>query len=215
MQFSEVNESENPLTYYCMALMVRALVTWVLILIFVIVLAFRLDKRILWNWFLVFTPLWNFWLISFVYAMWNLGVRCHNQMRVLTLHGKMAFGRTLVHDAKLRNAVVNLLLLLFSLVFLVLLCIRLEQQTIRDGGKHSDERLNVYVLFVPFWACSLTILLVVTWGFFQPVFGSPPNVQSTSASRRRASEHMDSDRRAASVAETTSPEVHDTGGLDL
>ncbi|EDS29359.1 conserved hypothetical protein [Culex quinquefasciatus] len=36
----------------------RALFTWFILLVFLILLCLRLESRISWNWFLVFIPLW-------------------------------------------------------------------------------------------------------------------------------------------------------------
>ena len=41
-----------------MAVLHRALVTWFLSLVFLILLVLRLDGRTQWNWFIVFIPLW-------------------------------------------------------------------------------------------------------------------------------------------------------------
>jgi len=41
-----------------MALVGKALFTWVLVLLFMVLVAYRLDKAVSWSWFLVFIPLW-------------------------------------------------------------------------------------------------------------------------------------------------------------
>jgi len=41
-----------------MALLGKALFTWFLVLLFMILVAYRLDKAVSWSWFLVFIPLW-------------------------------------------------------------------------------------------------------------------------------------------------------------
>lgn len=41
-----------------MAFVHRALFTWFMLLVLLILIVLRLDKRIQWNWFIVFIPLW-------------------------------------------------------------------------------------------------------------------------------------------------------------
>lgn len=41
-----------------MAVVGKALFTWFLVLLFMILVAYRLDKAVSWSWFLVFIPLW-------------------------------------------------------------------------------------------------------------------------------------------------------------
>lgn len=36
----------------------RALLTWFLLLAFLILLVLRLDEKVFWNWFIIFIPLW-------------------------------------------------------------------------------------------------------------------------------------------------------------
>ena len=51
-----------------MAVLHRALVTWFLSLVFLILLVLRLDGRTQWNWFIVFIPLWLLDSILLLYA---------------------------------------------------------------------------------------------------------------------------------------------------
>jgi len=52
-----------------MAVLHRALVTWFLSLVFVILLVLRLDGRTQWNWFIVFVPLWLLDSVIVLYAL--------------------------------------------------------------------------------------------------------------------------------------------------
>ncbi|KAI8039437.1 transmembrane protein 60 [Drosophila gunungcola] len=52
-----------------MTLAHRALFTWFIVLVFLILLCLRLDPRTTWNWFVTFTPLWFFDLIIIIYVI--------------------------------------------------------------------------------------------------------------------------------------------------
>ncbi|XP_037086447.1 transmembrane protein 60-like [Pollicipes pollicipes] len=52
-----------------MAVLHRALVTWFLSLVFLILLVLRLDGRTRWNWFIVFIPMWILDSIMILYAL--------------------------------------------------------------------------------------------------------------------------------------------------
>ncbi|KAF0295405.1 Transmembrane protein 60 [Amphibalanus amphitrite] len=54
-----------------MAVLHRALVTWFLSLVFLILLVLRLDGRTQWNWFIVFIPLW---LLDSLLLLYSLAV---------------------------------------------------------------------------------------------------------------------------------------------
>ncbi len=41
-----------------MAVLHRALCTWFVVQIFLILLVLRLDERVRWSWFIVFIPIW-------------------------------------------------------------------------------------------------------------------------------------------------------------
>lgn len=52
-----------------MTLAHRALFTWFIVLVFLILLCLRLDPRTTWNWFVTFTPLWFFDCILIIYVL--------------------------------------------------------------------------------------------------------------------------------------------------
>lgn len=45
----------------------RALYTWFVVLVFLILLCLRLESRTHWNWFLIFTPLWLYDAVLLIY----------------------------------------------------------------------------------------------------------------------------------------------------
>ena len=61
-----------------MAVMQRALLFWVVMLIFVIMLVLRLDEKISWNWFIIFIPLWTFDILLVSYVAFHMITHCKN-----------------------------------------------------------------------------------------------------------------------------------------
>lgn len=61
-----------------MAFVHRALLTWFLLLVLLILIVLRLDKRIHWNWFIVFIPLWFYECILLMNVFFNLMSQCKN-----------------------------------------------------------------------------------------------------------------------------------------
>lgn len=61
-----------------MAVLHRALFTWFELLIFLILLVLRLDQRILWNWFIVFIPMWLYDSFLLIYIIFNMVSHCKN-----------------------------------------------------------------------------------------------------------------------------------------
>lgn len=64
--------------FYNMAVLHRALFTWFILLVFLILLVLRLDARIQWNWFIVFIPLWFYDCILLIYVFFNMMSQCKN-----------------------------------------------------------------------------------------------------------------------------------------
>ena len=74
--------SKNQLHQYKMAVLHRALCTWFICLIFLILLVLRLDERTRWSWFIVFIPMWLYDSILLLYLTFNLVRHCkrpHNR----------------------------------------------------------------------------------------------------------------------------------------
>ncbi|XP_076178907.1 transmembrane protein 60 [Ptiloglossa arizonensis] len=73
-----------------MAVVHRALFTWFILLIFLILLDLRLDQRIQWNWFIVFIPMWLYDHILLIYRVFNMISHCKNE-RVINLRREFLF----------------------------------------------------------------------------------------------------------------------------
>ena len=54
-----------------MGIVFRALCIWLLFMMYTIFLALRLDEKVLWNWFIVFIPLYLLDGVIFVYVIIN------------------------------------------------------------------------------------------------------------------------------------------------
>ena len=59
-----------------MAVLHRALFTWFICLIFLILLVLRLDERTRWSWFIVFIPMWLYDSILIVYFAFEMITLC-------------------------------------------------------------------------------------------------------------------------------------------
>ncbi|XP_041360767.1 transmembrane protein 60-like [Gigantopelta aegis] len=110
-----------------MAVMHRALFTWFTVLIFLILLVLRLDNKVLWNWFLIFTPLWLFDAVVIIYITVNMIVHCKNgyDRNDLTMPRKLWFMATVV----------------LKLTFQVMLCLKWEYFSF----------ISLYIIMIPFW----------------------------------------------------------------
>lgn len=68
-----------------MTLAHRALFTWFIVLVFLILLVLRLDPRTNWNWFIVFIPLWVFDGILIIYIVIKIVRKWRNLRRLKEL----------------------------------------------------------------------------------------------------------------------------------
>ena len=59
-----------------MAVLHRALFTWFICLMFLILLVLRLDERVRWSWFIVFIPLWLYDSILLIYLIFSMVSHC-------------------------------------------------------------------------------------------------------------------------------------------
>ncbi|EFN82149.1 transmembrane protein 60 [Harpegnathos saltator] len=111
-----------------MAILHRALFAWFNVLIFMIVLALRLDQKIQWNWFIVFIPLWLYDNFLLIYIVFNMISHCKNPLNrhIISLHRK-AWYMTIV---------------LMFMCAKVLICLKLEAPHWFLPGK---------IVVAPFW----------------------------------------------------------------
>ncbi len=108
----------------------RALCSWFICLIFLILLVLRLDKRIWWSWFIVFIPMWLYDSILLLYLTFNL-VTHHN--------------RTF---KSMRRRVWNLTCALLKLTAQIMLCLKLDLENNKD---YPGFKLPLYYVMIPVW----------------------------------------------------------------
>ena len=123
-----------------MATLHRALFTWFMLLIFVILLVLRLDDKAAWNWFIIFIPMWVFDGIIVIYIL------CH-----MISHCKSGPDRT---GMTMARKVWFLISMMLKLTFQVLICVRLEY----------GSWLSLYYVMVPAWVLLIMVASDVTWG---------------------------------------------------
>ena len=116
-----------------MAVLHRALCTWFICLIFLILLVLRLDNRTRWSWFIVFIPMWLYDSVLLLYLTFNLVTHC-----------KRPHNRTF---KSLRRKIWNLTCALLKLVAQIMLCLKLELEVPNSNFKcssvnHDFVRIN-------------------------------------------------------------------------
>ncbi|ESO85294.1 hypothetical protein LOTGIDRAFT_195820 [Lottia gigantea] len=110
-----------------MAVMHRALFTWLTILVFLILLVLRLEYKVTWNWFLIFIPLWLFDCVVLLYITINMIRHC-----------RRGFDR---NDVSMRRKVYYMTAVLLKMTFQILLCLRFEYFNF----------ISLYMAMIPFW----------------------------------------------------------------
>uniref|UniRef100_UPI00398E4B29 transmembrane protein 60-like n=1 Tax=Pristiophorus japonicus TaxID=55135 RepID=UPI00398E4B29 len=114
-----------------MSLAQRVLLTWLFTLLFLIVLVLKLDETLLWNWFLVFIPLWIFDAVLLVLLTVKLVGRCKAG-----------------HERHVRRKVCYLCAVLLKLAFLLALCARLEHYAAAAAAKLSCILAPLWLLLL-------------------------------------------------------------------
>ncbi|KAK7079264.1 Transmembrane protein 60 [Halocaridina rubra] len=106
-----------------MAMLHRALFTWFLLLVFLILLALRLDHRTKWNWFIVFIPMWFYDAILLIYISIHMINECRTAVRGSGgSHHRTARQRV----SAILQRVWPLCAVILKMAFMVILCLKLE-----------------------------------------------------------------------------------------
>ncbi|XP_055845276.1 transmembrane protein 60 [Episyrphus balteatus] len=123
-----------------MTLAHRALFTWFIILLFLILLCLRLDPRTHWNWFIVFIPLWLFDAILIIYVIIKIVTKWRNLKRLKELLVSYQW------------YIAGVLLKIASQV---MICLKLEYQQLE---------LSIFTTMIPIWILlpSTTIYVFVS-----------------------------------------------------
>jgi len=118
-----------------MAVQHRALWTWFIILIFLILLVLRLDEQTGWPWFIVFIPMWLYDSILFLYLIFNMIIHCKNGHDATPMR---------VSDLLVRK-IWYICGVLMKLAFQIMLCLKLE------STEGDDFDIPTYYLMLPLW----------------------------------------------------------------
>ena len=129
-----------------MAVLQRALFTWFICLMFLILLALRLDKRVRWSWFIVFIPLWLYDTILLVKLVFSMISDCRATSR-----------DRLERQKTIMRKVFHIFLVLQVIAAQIMLCIKLD-----DNGID----ISLFYVMIPAWI----ILSTSTIDVFQSLF---------------------------------------------
>lgn len=110
-----------------MAVLHRALFTWFICLIFLILLVLRLDERTRWSWFIVFIPMWLYDSILLLYIVFNMITYCKNN------HGRSF--------RSMRRKIWYFTCAVLKLSAQIMLCLKLERMA----------EIKLYYLMIPLW----------------------------------------------------------------
>ena len=80
-----------------MAVLHRSLFTWFVLLVFAIILVLRLDEKAVWNWFIIFIPMWVFDALLGIYVVVHMVTHCKNGHD----HGDLSMPRKIAYLAGL------------------------------------------------------------------------------------------------------------------
>uniref|UniRef100_A0A8D8W948 Transmembrane protein 60 n=1 Tax=Cacopsylla melanoneura TaxID=428564 RepID=A0A8D8W948_9HEMI len=127
-----------------MTVLHRALFTWFLFLVFLILLVLRLDVRTQWNWFVVFAPLWAYLILLFFYLTIKLVQTCK--------YSSIAHNSPLVY-----NKILNLCCVFMLIVSLIVFCAKLENLI----------DISYVFVFLPLWLCLPPTIIYVFVGLLK------------------------------------------------
>lgn len=118
-----------------MAVLHRALFTWLILLVFLILLVLRLDSRTQWNWFIVFVPLWVYDSILLIYVLINMISLCKGYPERLSV---------------VRRKVWYIMAIILKMATQIILCLKLE---------YPSWNISIIFVMLPMWSL-LPVLLV-------------------------------------------------------
>jgi len=134
-----------------MAVLHRALCTWFICLIFLILLVLRLDKRTRWSWFIVFIPMWLYDFILLSYLSFSLITHCKRQ-------NNRSF-------KSMRRKIWNLTCAILKLVAQIMLCLKLDF----ENTENNDFHLPLYFVMIPVWIVLPVTVVDVFWTMYTEV----------------------------------------------
>lgn len=111
----------------------RALFTWFISLIFMIVLCLRLEGRIQWNWFLVLIPLWLYDLVLIIWVIIEIIKRYH-----------------LNHSLTIRRYDNYFLIIILKICSQIMMCLHIEYKI-----------MKLYIIMIPIWLLLLILIIYI------------------------------------------------------
>jgi len=130
-----------------MAVIHRALVTWFLLTLFLILLIVRLDGRSDWNYFLVFIPMWIFDVKLFTFLI--VKIYQNSRRRNGPIENMMVV---------LRKRAVYMISVLLKIAFQILLCIKLQYYS----------EMSMFIVMIPFWGLMITVNSALIYMLMKP-----------------------------------------------
>ena len=127
-----------------MAILHRSLFTCFSLLVFLILLALKLDKKVKWNWFLVFIPMWLFDSVIVIYITFKMTAQCKNRYN----SGQVSMLRKVCYMS----------FVLLKMAFQVLLCMKLQ---------YYNSEISMYYVMIPFWMLFIFITSDVSHGLWR------------------------------------------------
>ncbi|XP_055373547.1 transmembrane protein 60 [Condylostylus longicornis] len=120
-----------------MTLVHRALFTWFILLVFLILLCLRLEPKNHWNWFIVFIPLWLFDAILIIYIIIKIITKWRNLTRL----------KELLVSYQLYIAGV-----LLKIASQVMICLKLE---------YTHLNISIFEMMIPIWVLLPSTIIYV------------------------------------------------------
>ena len=123
-----------------MAVIHRALFTWFVMLLFLILLCLRLESRTHWNWFIVFIPVWFYDSVLLLYSCFHIISFGRNRSSILF---SCNFNQDLV------KSFLYFVVILLKIIAQILFCLKFEM---------SSLNLSIYHIFLPIWILLLILI---------------------------------------------------------
>lgn len=131
----EFNTCVKAFSSMTMAVLHRALFTWLVLLVFLILLVLRLDSRTQWNWFIVFLPLWVYDSILLIYVLINMISLCKGYPERMSV---------------VRRKVWYIMAIVLKMATQIILCLKLE---------YPSWNISIIFVMLPMWTL-LPVLLI-------------------------------------------------------
>lgn len=136
-----------------MASVHRAIFIWFCLLIFIILLVLQLDRKVEWNWFVIFLPMWFLDSTFFGASMVRFTQIVKSRPRTTgsTANNNATQAALAAYGLKLKRATAAGVASIFVMAFQILLCIWLQYEEVKSS-------LPLYYVMIPFWLFLMILL---------------------------------------------------------